>query len=283
MTVTINTANYGDIFGLPTKPSQYWLEQGLVLATRPYHVDNLVDQQKGSSQVTSTVHKNLPCARYTTSSDIYVTPLTYRTKTRTYVIRFERSGSSFSTLARLFDKRQALAGESELLFFNNAEFVLFYNVLYTGANMQCKLGGDVFDVNNTIYTVALRHALDGGEPTFFVNGNRRVNASYIAPIGTPIDNTSPYCLGNRDTDRLRGFDGYIFDFLVFDSLLDDYQMAEITSNIDCVYQPKPFVFPLVTTSNPFVEGYFNRTAGSLYYGNKLTYLYEGRQYAGLPT
>ncbi len=48
-----------------------------------------------------------------------------------------------------------------------------------------------------------------------------------------------------------------------------------------IFKPKSIIVPY--SDSAFLDGRFTRQPSGLYYGNKLAYLYQGRQYAGLPT
>jgi Concanavalin A-like lectin/glucanases superfamily len=295
MAVITTQGNVSGISNIGAKPNDYWLNQGLVCAVKPYLPVDLVSGLPcpGATVYPGYLFNTIPGGvfGYTNNnlnvnqdSSHLLLPYADHSINRTYVFRFYRTDNGGSNLSRVMEKRESASfSQVELIYIANTEGRMYYQRTFEGNSEQVYTTEGM--ALNTLYTVAIRTYPVAflNSTDFFINGQRVSATGVNFGGGNPIFNTSRYMIGNRGNDFLRNFDGYIFDFMIFNSLLNDQQMIDITSNIDTVYTPDSFVFPIINTYNPFIEGYFNRTAGSLYYGNKLTYLYEGRQYAGLPT
>jgi hypothetical protein len=158
-----------------------------------------------------------------------VTRLTTGSSVRTILLRVLRTGDSPDTFGRLWDSN----GE-DLLFDDPTGGETQYFRTFTGGLAQYRFGRTPLD---TECVIALRQDVGNlGAPSFFINGIEQARTTDVGPSGSAVLTSAAYHLGNR-TSLDRNINGAIADFIVFDALLTDSEIRELSRNTHQIYAP----------------------------------------------
>lgn len=148
---------------------------------------------------------------------------------RTYFVLARRNGSGGGNLGRLFDKTSGSTGQ--FLYWSSS----------TGLNYGLYAGG----VERTAqivsqsspplaigewFAVLVAHEQVGTTATVrsWVNGLQGVSSTFSGVLNDAA--ATPYCIGNRNSDNARGWDGAIACAYAWDRILSDDEIAGLFSN-----------------------------------------------------
>ncbi|MDO9313390.1 MAG: hypothetical protein Q7T97_02455 [Burkholderiaceae bacterium] len=213
-----------------TQPAARWLDRGLVCADQltgypSNSITGLVDTIVGAKVTASKwgLARGFSSAG-SGATDRIATTLSSDSTLRTYIVRYSRAGAGGSSLGRLFSRA------SVECYWENASSWIRFSAAHstTAGNWRAPATTAGGNAANTPYVLAIRYNSSSvaNIPLISVNGVSVVVSVLNAPVGTPAASTTPIYIGNTASSN-RVWDGLTSDFLVFDSILSDGEIAEL--------------------------------------------------------
>lgn len=90
-------------------------------------------------------------------------------------------------------------------------------------------------------------------PSFWINGVRVSIINESRTSGTALTNSDAYVIGNRVNDNARAWDGLIGEFFVFNDILTDSEAAELSANINALWQPQKIWVPVAVAGGGYTH------------------------------
>ncbi len=194
------------------------------------------------------------------SGDLVTTAFTAHATQRSYGVWVYRSGGG-SVIARLFEKRTGNS-QVELLHHDTSVNVIVYERDYT-----VHRGRWVVAINPANEWVHIGVSYDSGntanDAAIYFNGVSQAVTEYDAPIGSPLTNPDPYCVGNRG-DGTRTYPGRLAEFAIWDRILTPEEWAAIGAGVSPLSYRRSLVcyVPLVRDIVDFVGAKPSATGGA---------------------
>lgn len=210
------------------RPAQRWLDRGLVyadlLTTYPANaITGQADTITGTKVTTTPwgLARGFGTTVGVASTDRVLTTLSDHPLQRTWIIRSIRTGSGGGGLGRYFDVSSAV-----FLLDDNTTSRYQFGRGATGSSgfwQIARQGNGVPGVVAVSYdeTTGL-----SAVPTMYLDGIKKTLITSTQPVGTLTAKTGGYYVGNSSATN-RNYNGSLSDFLVFDSILTDGEIAEL--------------------------------------------------------
>ncbi len=214
------------------RPAQRWLDRGLVyadlLTTYPANAITGRPDTLTGTKVTTTplgLARGFGATVGVASTDRVLTTLSGSGSgaRRTIIVRYVRAGAGGGGAGRVFDTTQEQVNYSDgaSLFSYGCDFSTTDGAWTTPAS-------GVGTATNTpfVFAIAYDARSTANNPSIYINGSPVTVTRATAPVGTFVAGSAAYSLGNRAAGD-RAFNGSLSDFLVFDSILNDGEIAEL--------------------------------------------------------
>ena len=167
------------------------------------------------------------------------TPLTAHAEKRTYVIRMAVLGGGGNLFGRIFDKLTAGVATEILYVDFTAAGRVGYRRDFSASHAQTTWPAPASG-RDTVLVVTYDSSAAANAPALYYDGvSQGAGTLEVVGSGTLVNNSDPYVIGNRGSDLLRTFDGYLSDFLIFDAILTASEIAELSRNPADAYAPLP--------------------------------------------
>lgn len=154
-----------------------------------------------------------------TTSKLQITGLTTYATKRTWMARVRLTGPGGANLGRIFDKRTNGA-ESELFYYDNGN-LRFLRIATT--NGSWTMPAPSFNVWHNI-AVSYDSGNLANVPRMWLDGVEQTVSTTSQPTGTFVNNTDPYCFGNRCGTNDRGLSGSLDEIRIFDRLITTFEV-----------------------------------------------------------
>ncbi len=225
-----------------------WLKRGLVFASTladPRSVDAVTQRVSVYADFPPVYATQFGAGRVfgLTSTAYQQTPYTggvRQTNKKSYVIRANPFGTGGGTFGRLFDKGDGTTLETRAWWDGTT---ITYSQAFDGAVGVWTVPWTTARVP---FVLAVSHdqTLDSNVPIIMVNGVRLPVTTATPASGTRQVTTEPMIVGNRASDQLRNFDGWLADFLIFDSALTEGELRDLSFNPYQAWEPETLHVPL---------------------------------------
>ena len=225
-----------------------WLKRGLVFASTladPRSVDAVTQRVSVYADFPPVYATQFGAGRVfgLTSTAYQQTPYTggvRQTNKKSYVIRANPFGTGGGTFGRLFDKGDGTTLETRAWWDGTT---ITYSQAFDGAVGVWTVPWTTARVP---FVLAVSHdqTLDSNVPIIMVNGVRLPVTTATPASGTRQVTAEPMIVGNRASDQLRNFDGWLADFLIFDSALTEGELRGLSFNPYQAWEPETLAVPL---------------------------------------
>ncbi len=243
------------------RPAQRWLDRGLVyadlLTTYPANtITGQADTITGTKVATARwgLARGFGATLGVGTTDAVRTNLTAHATNRTYIVRFflRSASAGGGGLGRIFDKQVTAA--SEAFYVNNnggAPHLRFARTFTTGQTEYATQNNSVVNGQSYVLAVTYDSSSPSNAPRIWINGGLQSLTSLSTGTGSAIVTTDAYALGNRPSDSLRNIDGWISDFFVFDSILSNGDIEELSSDLNQIWQDRRIWVPVAAAGATF--------------------------------
>lgn len=212
--------------GEQVRPHQRWLDKGLVYAdllTDPRNtVTDSGDTVTGTKVATAPwgLSRGFGTTVGVASTDRIQTTLSTHPVQRTWILRNVRTGTGGGNLGRFFDV------SAVFLLDDNSTSRYQFGRAASSVNGFWQIA---FPANGVPGVVAVSYDETTGlsaVPSMYLDGIKRTLLAATQPTGTLTAKTGSFVVGNSSAGN-RNYNGRLSDFLVFDSILSDGEIAEL--------------------------------------------------------
>jgi hypothetical protein len=196
-----------------------------------------------------------------------------------------REGDGGGGNGRIFDKRDGVQAEAELIF-TNTSGLLVYQRNRSSTNGVWRPGSAVLTVNTWVHiAITMDNTLTTNDPIFYVNGSPVATSELATPVGTLVSNTSEHIIGNRATDSARNWDGFMAHVAKWSRILTPGEIALMGRSsmaLSPQYYPNSAVFYLPLVNTPAYDVYGNTVTvtGGQFVANNPSVIFPGSQLGG---
>jgi len=176
------------------------------------------------------------------TTDKLTTSFTTHNSTRTYALWTYAQGDGGGNLPRYFDKRTS--SQVELLFLNENETAIDFARTWSGTDGLWR--AEASPTENAWHHIAVIY--DSGStsnvPLIYIDGASQGALTVLSgpPTGTVTDNSEAYVIGNRGNDDARSWDGYLWQFGIWDRILTAAEIGILADGFTPAHLPRSLVF-----------------------------------------
>lgn len=212
------------------RPAQRWIDRGLIyadlLTTYPANAVTGRPDTLTGTKVTTTpwgLARGFGTTVGVASTDRVLTTLSGTVASRTIIVRYVRAGAGGGSAGRVFDNTQEQVNYSD-----GTSLLSFSRDFSTTDGAWTTPASGVGTATNTpfVFAIAYDASSTANNPGIYINGSPVTVTRATAPVGSFAAGSTAYSLGNRAAGD-RAFNGSLSDFLVFDSILTDGEIAEL--------------------------------------------------------
>lgn len=160
------------------------------------------------------------------TTDQWLSALTSHATQRTYAGWIWRNGTGGGGYGRILDKQQSGTGSNEILYYASSRSSITYWRQWSSGG-EWHLATD--PGTGAWYHLAVRY--DSGstsnDPSMWVDGASSAVTRDTAPSGSVVSSATSWCVGNRDADHARVWDGRLAEWGIWDTLLSDAQVIAL--------------------------------------------------------
>lgn len=157
---------------------------------------------------------------------------------RTYLAVVVWNGTGGSG-GRIFDKHSnGSAGFPEAFFTSNTTVTYSRNHTTQPGQWTGAIPVNLTNAEAVPIVVTYDSSSTANDPKMYVRGQSVSVSETTAPVGTPVVSTAEYGLGNRLADSIRNFDGLIGCFFIWDRILSDDEIAQVSRNPWQLFAPE---------------------------------------------
>lgn len=209
--------------GTPTPALLYTFDEGTGATTVDSSGNNNTGSVVGATWIDGPTSKALA---FTAAGMRVITPVTDHALVRTYLFRFQQTGTGGGDFGRFFDKRvggaevEALYGDKDA---DTGKATIKYLRHWSSGDGSWTIPAPPL---NTWHSLAVVYdaSAAANKPKIYLDGVTQVVKTVLTPKGTPVANSDPYVLGNRGNDGARWMGGALDRFEIHNRALLDTEI-----------------------------------------------------------